>query len=143
MGRVISLSASFGEDAQEMTDVMTLLSSSGRHDAQIISFGKPKTGEELARAGMEQAAENADRSWGNWGDMALTAVKEFIRHHSGRFQAEDIRIWARQVPPAPSLRAWGSVFLKASRLGIIKQVGYAQVDNPLAHRANAAVWEVA
>ncbi len=45
------------------------------------------------------------------------------------------------VPEPPSLRAWGAVLLSAAKRGWIRQVGYVHVDNPKAHKANAALWE--
>jgi hypothetical protein len=45
------------------------------------------------------------------------------------------------VPDPPSLRTWGAVLLTGARKGWIKRVGYIQVENPKAHKANAALWE--
>lgn len=99
-----------------------------------------RTAEEMRSAGIAKAEESAEVFCPNWGQIALDAVREFIEKHSGNFQAEDIRMWAKQVPPAPSARAWGSVMLKAARMGLIRSVGYATVDNPLAHGTPATLW---
>ena len=141
---MLSLSETFQEDAAEVKSVLMLF---GGQDAKIIKAGRRKTGAELAVHGAEQAADHAEQVAPGWGDAAFRAVKEFSAHVKAcgdlarTFKAEDVRSWARHVPPAPSLRAWGAVMLKAARAGIIRQTGYAKVNNPLAHSTPAALWE--
>ena len=140
---MISLSRQYGEDSQEMMEILTMFSSPGRRDAEIINLGRRKTGAELAVQGAEQAADHAEQAAPGWREMALQAVREFIKQHQGVFQAEDVRTYAKAVPPAPSLRAWGSVMLTASRIGLIRNTGQtAKVSNPVAHMANSALWEI-
>ena len=58
------------------------------------------------------------------------------------FLIEEVREKAEGcgLPVPPSRRAWGAIVIKAKRIGIIKRVGYGQVSNPYAHRANASMW---
>ena len=139
---MISLSKQYGEDAEEMKAILTLFSSPGRRDAEITNVGRRKTGAELAVCGAEQAADHAEQVAPGWREMALQAVREFIKQHNGAFLAEDVRTWARHIPPVPSERAWGSVMLRASRLGLIINTGETRkVKNATAHSANASVWK--
>jgi hypothetical protein len=56
---------------------------------------------------------------------------------------EDVRKSAiGTVEEPPSLRAWGSIIVKASKNGFIKRVGYKQVNNPLAHKTPASLWAI-
>jgi len=139
---MISLSKQYGEDAQEMKDVLTLFSSPGCRDAEIIKTGYRVTGSDLAIAGAAQAERHANETAPGWSDRAFEALCAFVQQHTGKFQAEDVRNWAQHVPPAPSNRAWGSVILKAAKAGIIKAVGYERVNNPQAHATPATVWAV-
>jgi hypothetical protein len=107
------------------------------------------TGDELAKDGAARAEKNAnDKVFATielgrplrWSEMAMSALCKFIMTHTGKFQAEDVRNWAVNVPAAPSLRAWGAIMAKASRMGLIKHAGYERVNNPLAHATPASVW---
>lgn len=130
----------YGFDADDMAVIKPAMR---MFNGTIIRVER-RTGAELAKAGMERAAIGAEIDCPGWGDMALNAVREFIKHHSGRFQAEDVRAFAKNLPPAPNLRAWGNVMVKAARKGLIRNTGETeQVKNPLAHNANAAVWQIA
>lgn len=147
---MISLSQTFQDDAAEMKGILTMFSSVDRktekslRDAEIMNVGRRKTGAELAVRGAEQAADHADEMAPGWREMALQAVRDFVKHHHGVFQAEDVRTWARHIPPVPSERAWGSVMLRASRLGLIINTGETRkVKNATAHSANASVWRMA
>lgn len=95
-------------------------------------------------AGMQQAVDNANKAVPAWSDRAFTALQEFLRQTSKKsFMAEDIRDWAHKkygLPLAPSNRAWGSIIGRAANQGLIRKIGISQVNNPLAHRANAALW---
>jgi hypothetical protein len=101
---------------------------------------KERSGDDLARDGMAKAVKNADSVDLKWSEKAMSALCRFISLHKGPFQAEDVRRFAVSVPHPPSLRAWGSVIVKAARLGLIEAVGYETVSNPLAHSTPARVW---
>lgn len=102
-----------------------------------------RSGDDLARDGMDRAVKHADQIDLKWSEKAMSALCRFINTHNGPFQAEDVRRFAVNVPPPPSLRAWGSVIVKAARLGLIEAIGYETVSNPLAHSTPARVWRAA
>lgn len=137
MARVISLKETFGDDAEEVKAILMMF---GGPDAEIINVGRRVTGCSLARFGADQAERHANETAPGWGDKAFEALCAFVKQHTGKFQAEDVRVWARHVPPAPSLRAWGNVMVRAAKEGLIKAVGYERVNNPLAHSTPATVW---
>lgn len=90
--------------------------------------------------GMQQSSANAERKTPGWNDEALQYVKEFPKQ---RFQAEDVRIHAEllgfSVPP--SKRAWGSVMVKARKLGYIRSLGMQRKTSDGSHGTPAVVWE--
>lgn len=102
------------------------------------------SGEELKQQGMRVALEHADSST-DWSSRAWKALVSFLNSITPdtKFMGEDIRDYAeskRNLERPPSNRAWGSLIIRAKKMGIIKHVGYSQVNNPLAHKANASVW---
>jgi hypothetical protein len=100
------------------------------------------SGKDLRDMGMAQAIGHAESVDPNWPESAHQALIRFIGSHRGEFMAEQVREFAAKtgLSQPPHLRAWGSVFLRAARAGLIRRVGFGQVTNPKAHCANAAVW---
>lgn len=100
----------------------------------------------LKEEGIQTAVSNADRKIPGWSIMAMKLFVEFLQASpkigDGTFMTEDVRAYAlaKGLPNPPSKRAWGSIIVKAKKNRIIKFVGYDQVNNPKAHRANAARW---
>src|SRR5687768_11496245 len=97
-------------------------------------------------SGMKQAADHADYVSKDWCERAYRYLKLYI--NSGnlkkKFKIEDVRELAKSavfLEDPPSLRAWGAVTMRAAREGMIKRVGYTQVKNPNANRANVSVWQ--
>jgi hypothetical protein len=139
---MISLSKQYGEDAEEVKAVLMMF---GGLDAEIVSIGRRATGPDMARAGAAQAERHANETAPGWSDKAFEALCEFVRRigPGRKFQAEDVRMFAN-VPPAPSLRAWGNIMVRAAKAGIIRNTGITEkVNNATAHSANASVWVVA
>lgn len=104
-------------------------------------------GRTLADAGMAAALNHAERVAPAWGEVAFSAFKRYARSlpSGARFQCEDVRRWAMAeglVDEPPSLRAWGPITKRAIRAGVVRHVGFASVDNPAAHCAPTAVYEV-
>lgn len=98
------------------------------------------TGEALRDAGMETAARHAEEVSSGWSDRALSFLIIYAKSHL-RIMGEGVRAASKGiVDQPPHLRAWGSVMMRASRAGLIEKAGYVQVENPKAHRANAALW---
>lgn len=93
----------------------------------------------VAEAPPPAPPEEAD----GWQDHAYHALRLFAKT-TEYFKAEDLRKHARerglQEPPDP--RAWGAVFLRAERDGLIAQVGYAKSKSRIAHGRPALVWQV-
>lgn len=93
--------------------------------------------------GMMRAETKANKDHEGWSEKAL----EFLKGYAGRnpkFMGEDVRFAAQGVVPTPkSQRAWGSIFIKAVKLGWIhnKNCEYQKVKNVNAHSANASVWK--
>ena len=105
-----------------------------------------ESGAELRDRGMKKAIDHAEQETPNWGDLAFDQLKEFTSMFPDlEFMAEDFREYAvlRDLPIPPHNRAFGSVMARAARAGLIVKVRYGQVQNPKAHRANAAVWRKA
>lgn len=93
-------------------------------------------------AGMLASVNHADRVERSWSTNAYALLKEYCKTHP-TFMGEDVRHWAhgdRMLPTPPDSRAWGSLFNRAAREGIIVRVGYAPQRDPKAHRAPKSVW---
>lgn len=94
-------------------------------------------------AGMQKAVDTTEKLVDNWSEIAYSLLLDFLSVHHGPFQAEEVRSHAamREDFPLPvSSRAWGAVFFRAAKNGLISRQGYAPVTNPKAHRTPAAVW---
>ena len=99
-------------------------------------------GKELRDAGIAQSEKHANEEIPGWSDMAFGFLISFLERNSHEFMVEDVRKEAEGIVPySHTERAWGSVILKASRRGLVKHLGYKQVDNPNAHKTPASVWQ--
>lgn len=99
------------------------------------------TGEYLRDQGMSRAVEHADRVIESWSDKAYKYTVGYIQSHD-KFMVEDIRQASRGViSEPPSIRAWGSIIVRAAKKGLVKRIGFQSVKNAKAHCANAAVWQ--
>lgn len=92
--------------------------------------------------GIETSAHNAEIHKANWQKGALDILRDYISVSAIPFLAEDVRLYAEisKYPVPPSKRAWGAVFVKAYKLGLIHYAGYGRTKNPLAHRTPATLW---
>lgn len=98
------------------------------------------SGSALRDEGIQKAVDHANEKTEKWSDRALAFLKQYASTNSV-FSGEQVRFAAGGVIPfPPHLRAWGGVMMSAARQGLIEKIGYIQVENPLAHRANAALW---
>ena len=77
-----------------------------------------------ADAGMRRALEHAERDVEKWGDLAYLFLEQFCRAHAA-FISEDVSdasiAWGLIQPP--TLRAWGQVYRRAIKSGLIAQDG--------------------
>lgn len=97
-------------------------------------------------AGIQQAAQHADEVNPDWGHLAYETLRLFAagRRGSGQaFTSEDVRgsIAAAGVPAPPHLRAWGAVFQRAARAGLIVKVGIVESRATHCHCAHVAAWK--
>lgn len=101
-------------------------------------------GQQLAIFGADTAASHADRVHGSWSDMAWQFLMQFGQSRKGQpFMAEDVRAHAelrKAVPLPPDGRAWGSIFMRASKAALIRRIGYAPMKDPKCHANPKAVW---
>lgn len=75
---------------------------------------------------MVQVAQGADRAHPDWCAGAYVYLCTYAETHAEPFLAEDVRlafIRGGNVPPHDN-RAWGPVFSRAAREGVIQRVGY-------------------
>ena len=79
-------------------------------------------------AGMQQATNHADEVNEDWSEQAYDFLIAFAqRNHT--FQSEDVSDASKRVsnfPQPPTDRAWGSVYTRAARAGVIEQYGMAR-----------------
>lgn len=97
----------------------------------------------LRDAGMQSAADHADRVVGAWSESAYTALCHFIgKLKPPEFTTEEVREWALFVglEEPPDRRAWGSVMMRAVRRGLIYKVGYRAHRDPSRHKGVSTVW---
>lgn len=110
-------------------------------------------GNEAARAardkGIKRAADHADAVHPRWTDMAFDALRAFLatRGHTKLrpFTSEDVRLHADRLglPEPPSLRAWGNVYRRAVKEGLIVKVGVAQSRAAHCHCSFVSQWVAA
>ena len=92
--------------------------------------------------GMRQAINHAGSTWK---ENAMRYVDEFTKSpglYGKRFMMEEVASWAysQGLQKPPHERSWGAVAVEAIKKGFIKRVGYGQVSNVRAHRANASIY---
>lgn len=76
--------------------------------------------------GIQRATDHADQEHPRWADAAFDVLKSAVAIREQPFLAEDaIEAIGHAVPEPPDGRAWGGVFQRAARAGVIRKVGYA------------------
>lgn len=80
--------------------------------------------QEQAEDGMRRALEHAERTVEKWGDLAFIFLEQYARRH-GSFISEEVseasKVWGMAQPPTD--RAWGQVYRRALKAGVIEQDG--------------------
>lgn len=92
--------------------------------------------------GIQRAIDHAEVVTPRWGDTAWSFLVDYARANVS-FTAEDARQAAERsgaVPPPPDKRAWGGVFQRASRAGLIQRIGFVTARDPKVHCNNIALW---
>lgn len=93
---------------------------------------------------MQRAVDAADGRVPKWSDVALEYVRLYAQQHRGeRFIGRDITQAAKKygLESPASDKAWGAVLQRASKLNIIRRVGYAQ--DPNRHLSPVPQWMAA
>lgn len=76
------------------------------------------------REGARRAMEKAEREAEGWGDLAFAFLKLYASREKGLFTGPDVTKAAKEyglIQPA-NLRAWGGVYTRAQRAGVIECV---------------------
>lgn len=90
--------------------------------------------------GIARAVDHADAVAPKWSDRAYDFLTAYLRANE-RLTSEDVREAAQGIVPAPpSLRAWGGVFQRAARAGLIERAGYDTARDPKVHMNVVTVW---
>ena len=99
---------------------------------------------DMARAkrdeGMGRALDHAEREMVSWGETAFSYLVWYAETHD-KFpawfatQAADL---TGAVPAPPTRKAWGSIFIRAARTGVIRKDGYRA--DPNRHANPCPVW---
>lgn len=99
-------------------------------------------GRQLKEKGIQRAVDNAERVNPGWKEKCYELFKRFVVGQVKPFKVEAFREAVKeQLEEPPHLRAFAFVVVKAKKEGLIKHVGYTQVDNPTSHRANCSLWQ--
>ena len=92
-------------------------------------------------AGIRRAVDHAEDVTPKWADRAYDFLQGYLRTNE-RLTSEDVREAAKGlVPEPPSLRAWGGVFQRAARAGLIERAGYGTARDPRVHMNVVTVWQ--
>jgi hypothetical protein len=103
------------------------------------SFDFDGDGESRKQDGAELVGENNR----DWMDQAFLGLQRFVSQHR-EFTGEEFRAWwvARQAGELPRHHnAWGALFLRAAREGLIFKTGrYVNARSPRTHAHPVSVW---
>lgn len=83
------------------------------------------TARQLRDAGMQQATDHAQDLCFDWPERAYGFLEGYARQNA-TFISEDVSEASKAVPSfpqPPTDRAWGSIYVKAQRAGLIEQYG--------------------
>lgn len=94
--------------------------------------------------GMARATDRASREQEAWADVAMFYLVVFSSFanlgEKNKFLAEDVIEFCKvNLFEAPDSRAWGSVFRRAAKEGVIRKVGYAPAKS--SNLSPKTLWE--
>ena len=100
-------------------------------------------GWELAKEGMEAAADHAEREHEGWKMMAYALFLRYAAATREPFMTEQVRWYAEGLglEPPPDKRAWGAIAVKAKKAGYVRSIGYAPQKADNAHGAPKTLWK--
>lgn len=96
--------------------------------------------EQAASAGMGQAIDHADRVSPGWSDLAYDYLIVYCLTHS-EFKSEDVSGSTKGdpfFPQPPTDRAWGAIYRRALKDGVIAHNGTARSE--LRHNTICPYW---
>lgn len=74
----------------------------------------------------QDATDKADADEPKWSDMAYAYLVQFAAERDGEFLGEEVIYRSKgHVPEPANTKAWGSVFIKAARNGVICKAGWS------------------
>ncbi len=92
--------------------------------------------------GMKLAADHAEDLQPCWGDEAYRWLRRYAERHRDRFISEQCTAWVAEqgfVTTVP--KAWGRVFQRAAKDGVIVRVGWGTSQRR--HLSPTILWESA
>ena len=87
-------------------------------------FSEYERAEAEAQRGMDQSAATAEQDRPGWSEAAYSLLCRFAADHPEGFTSEDVAD-AGEPLGLGSSKAWGAVYQRAARNGIIVKAGYA------------------
>jgi hypothetical protein len=105
-----------------------------------------KKAEQNRDKGIARAVNHAEAIMGDWFDKASVMMLLFMKQNPGKaFMAEQVRAWAEDcgMPKPPDNRAWGGVFISASKANVIRSIGYKRQESATCHCSPKNVWKKA
>ena len=98
-------------------------------------------------AGIGLAADHANAVEPRWTDRAYCVLVAYCRWKPGTtFTSEMVRDYAHNtcgLPEPAHRRAWGSVFQRAARVGMIQEAGITESRAAHCHCSHVGLWRVA
>lgn len=93
-----------------------------------------------ADAGMARALGHAERETPAWGAAALAYLRRYAETHD-EFAGFFVTLTAESDPTFPAVKgqAWGAIWIKAQKLGIVLDTGRS-MKHPRRHNCKAIVW---
>ena len=99
------------------------------------------TARALADAGIQRAADAADRRIAGWCEAAVARLRTFAKGQAGVWTIEIARMQIQADLDAPhDLRAWGKVVRMASDRGYIERIPGAYFPAASSHGSPKPVW---
>jgi len=80
------------------------------------------TAKHRADAGIERAADKAERISEGWIETATEDLRRYAQQACDDFTIEQARVRCRPAPEGADSRAWGAITRRAKTLGYIEQV---------------------
>jgi len=111
-------------------------------DMERSSKGPPDEGRQLAKEGAERATEHAEKVDPGWKKEAYSVIYG-IAQQNEFLNADDVWKGAKRwgLPEPPDNRAWGSIWVRAKRAGVVEKTGrFTTTKRPVAHRMDIPIY---